>query len=115
MPRLREQQEEHAVDDRQRLIESGIERRTPAGERDEHFGRRSENTVLQRAAHAGAVVVGFADQRLERAVEAPEDELKRRRRHWFVGNRVERELDEPRRVWAPGVEQAEGGAVVKDA
>ena len=96
--RFGEQQEQDAIDDRERLLEGDVEIDAPAGtyprggrlrarrgsaknQRLQHFARRGEHAVAQRPADAGGMAIGGGDQGVQRSLVArtrPRARLRRR-------------------------------------
>ena len=81
--RLREQQKQDAIDDRQRLLERLVDRdraiapaRSPARQRAKDFGRRRQHAVAQRTADARRMTIRRGDECVQRA--------------WIRGARAER-------------------------
>jgi hypothetical protein len=89
-PRFREQQEEDAVDDRQRLLQGAVDRgrRTARNQGTEHIRGGVQDTVPERSANVRRVLFRSVNEVVEHGFamaacgkgRCPEDRLKRCRR-----------------------------------
>ena len=124
---FREQQEEDAIHDRQRLLERVVEWLTvmaPAPrrpkERAEHVGRCGKDAVAQRSGDCRRMKVGRLDDRVQRRAIAAGRGRKRRRvqerpergaRALVVDREIDVELEESPRIQPAGVDEPKVGAV----
>ena len=124
---FREQQEENAIHDRQRLLERVVEwltRMAPASrrpkERAEHVGRRGKDALAQRSGDGRRMKVGRLDDRVQRRAIAAGRGRKCRRvqqrpergtRPLVVDREIDVELEESPRIQPAGVDEPKVGAV----
>ena len=123
--RFGEQQEQHPIHDGQRLFEAVLHRDlvTVSDQRAQHFGRRGEHAVAQRAAYAGRVPIRGGHQRVQRPrIVGPCSERRRAEdlqedgeRARIVHRQIEVDLDLAARVEPAGVHDSQVEAVEDQA
>ena len=116
-PRLCEQEEEDAINDRQRLFKGIVERyscpRCWSGQGRKDVSRRRKNPDLERAADAARVTIGGADQVMQRG--RPHDSPERLERARVVEHLIEVEFDVATAEQPSGIDDAEMCAVKEQA
>ncbi len=120
--RFREQQEEQAIHDRERLLEGSVDigcdaRATSNHQGLQHVSGCSQHAFPQRPAHARCVSFRSVDELIERSAGAPLEHFRaretpeRRKRSLIVCGKVQVELGEPFRVEPSGVDEPQVHAV----